>query len=324
MHSIEQAREALKRIADQKKTDELDTEYDVETASFEDGYDMIIDVARRALASLPSTPVDGVGAEPRVKPLEWTEVTSARSDEDPTPEHTGDYEAATPFGTYYIEQYFGSDSYGWNVTINGYDPVADKDDPEDAKAAAQTDYERRILSALANPEAEARLRERVDEDDTEMTWRDLALQFDGQRMQAMQILRAIRDGHDMKDMVAEFVAAPPLSGEEVLAARIARLAQAEGGPAVTEARNPDYIYDPQEWEYTCDWDDRYLLTDDLTFGQILEVNTLFVGASKFAARVPISFDEDGDVEDDEVQWFDSRGEAEAALHPQSAAGEEGK
>lgn len=89
---------------------------------------------------------------PGVKALEWKEVTAARSDEDPTLEHTGDYEAGTPFGTYYIEQYFGTDSYGWEVTVNGYDKVADKDDPSDAKAAAQADYERRILSALSEPE----------------------------------------------------------------------------------------------------------------------------------------------------------------------------
>jgi hypothetical protein len=40
---------ALAEIARQKKTDELDTEYDVEMASFEDGYDLCIDRARAAL-----------------------------------------------------------------------------------------------------------------------------------------------------------------------------------------------------------------------------------------------------------------------------------
>lgn len=154
MNSIEQAREAL--------TERLE-----KLAVYMDNYQysgeaVLIREAIAALAS-PSTPVDGVGAGPRVKPLEWTEIMSARSNEDPTPEHTGDFEATTPFGTYYIEQYFGSDSYGWNVTINGYDSVADRDDPEDAKSAAQADYERRVVSALASPEAEARLRERVAE-----------------------------------------------------------------------------------------------------------------------------------------------------------------
>lgn len=45
------ARGALEQIAGQKRTNELDTEYDVECASFEDGYDMCIDVARAALTS---------------------------------------------------------------------------------------------------------------------------------------------------------------------------------------------------------------------------------------------------------------------------------
>lgn len=83
-----------------------------------------------------------------VKPLEWEPVLAARSKEDPTPEETGEYETVCAVGVYYIEMYFGSDSYGWCVTLNGADDIADKDDPDDAKAAAQADYEARIRSAL--------------------------------------------------------------------------------------------------------------------------------------------------------------------------------
>lgn len=43
---------ALRDIARQKKTDEMDTEYDVEYADFEGGYNAIIDVARRALPAV--------------------------------------------------------------------------------------------------------------------------------------------------------------------------------------------------------------------------------------------------------------------------------
>lgn len=46
---IEALEAALTDIARQKKTDELETEYDVEVADFETGYDTIIDVARKAL-----------------------------------------------------------------------------------------------------------------------------------------------------------------------------------------------------------------------------------------------------------------------------------
>lgn len=46
---IKRLTEALKEIAGQKKTSELDTEYDVECADFEAGYDACIDRARAAL-----------------------------------------------------------------------------------------------------------------------------------------------------------------------------------------------------------------------------------------------------------------------------------
>lgn len=50
---IARLREALERISRQKKTDELETEYDVECASFEDGFDLCVDVARAALSPIP-------------------------------------------------------------------------------------------------------------------------------------------------------------------------------------------------------------------------------------------------------------------------------
>jgi hypothetical protein len=40
---LAKAREGLSEISRQKKTDELETEYDVEVASFDDGYDMCMD-----------------------------------------------------------------------------------------------------------------------------------------------------------------------------------------------------------------------------------------------------------------------------------------
>jgi len=88
----------------------------------------------------------GVG----VKALEWVEITQARSAEDPRHEPTGSYEATTPFGIYSVEMYFGSDSYGWQVTFGIEETIADCDDPNNAKAAAQADFERRIISALVD------------------------------------------------------------------------------------------------------------------------------------------------------------------------------
>jgi thioredoxin-like negative regulator of GroEL len=49
---LAKAVEALREIARQKKTDELETEYDVEVADFEGGYDLCIDRARATLAEL--------------------------------------------------------------------------------------------------------------------------------------------------------------------------------------------------------------------------------------------------------------------------------
>lgn len=50
--AIERLREALQCVASQKRTDELETSYDVEFADFENAYDQMIEKARAALASI--------------------------------------------------------------------------------------------------------------------------------------------------------------------------------------------------------------------------------------------------------------------------------
>jgi len=59
-------REALKKIAGQKKTDELSTEYEAEIADFETGYDTCIDEARAALAAVPPETAEMEGATPEM------------------------------------------------------------------------------------------------------------------------------------------------------------------------------------------------------------------------------------------------------------------
>ena len=93
-----------------------------------------------------ATALERLSGRVRVKPLEWSETEIARG--DGLHEHDGGYEAITSIGTYRIEMYFGSDSYGWEVTLATVGKVADCDDPDTAKAAAQADYESRILAAL--------------------------------------------------------------------------------------------------------------------------------------------------------------------------------
>ena len=50
MDEIERLRDVLSRIAVQKRSDELETALAVEYADFQDGYDIMIDEARAALA----------------------------------------------------------------------------------------------------------------------------------------------------------------------------------------------------------------------------------------------------------------------------------
>lgn len=66
-------------------------------------------------------------------------------------------------------------------------------------------------------------------------WRRLALQFDGHRMQALGHLRVmLADPQAHADRVTEFLAAPPLSGEQVLAERIRALAAPQASEAGIE------------------------------------------------------------------------------------------
>jgi len=91
----------------------------------------------------------------KVKQLEWEETHSRRSDEDPTTEWNGGFKADSVLGYYEISMGFGSDAYYWAVTNPfGDDVGSDFEDPSYAKAAAQQDYERRILSALETAETE--------------------------------------------------------------------------------------------------------------------------------------------------------------------------
>ncbi|MEB6533231.1 hypothetical protein MXM51_01530 [Pantoea stewartii] len=66
-------------------------------------------------------------------------------------------------------------------------------------------------------------------DETEMKWRDLALQFDGHRIQAISLLKMIiNDAPDGQYLsVRNFLKSAPLPGEEVLRKRIAEIAEVQ-------------------------------------------------------------------------------------------------
>ena len=84
--------------------------------------------------------------QPKVKQLVWEDVMMDRGDGYSEP--SGDYEALCAWGSYYIEIGLGSNSYYWYVETMGREVGNIFDDLDDAKAAAQADYEARILSAL--------------------------------------------------------------------------------------------------------------------------------------------------------------------------------
>jgi hypothetical protein len=95
------------------------------------------------------------------------------------------------------------------------------------KNAGSIDLAHKIADAIAR-RAEPHVTEQADdeEESAEDSWRRLALQFDGHRMQALGHLRMMLTHPDLHaPVVAEFLKAPPLSGEEVLAQRIAALTQ---------------------------------------------------------------------------------------------------
>lgn len=76
---------------------------------------------------------------------------------------------------------------------------------------------------------------------------------------------------------------------------------------------PDYLYDPSDWEKTVNWGYRDALEDHVAPGAAKRFETLVRGPDRFAARIPLSFDEEGDVEDSELRWFATENAALAAL-----------
>ncbi|EHT1484502.1 hypothetical protein KXE51_003482 [Salmonella enterica] len=69
----------------------------------------------------------------------------------------------------------------------------------------------------------------MSKDSTELKWRDLALQFDGHRMQAICFLKQILDTLPETEFpeAREFLKAGPIPGEEVLRQRLAEMAAPE-------------------------------------------------------------------------------------------------
>ena len=67
----------------------------------------------------------------------------------------------------------------------------------------------------------------MSKDSTELKWRDLALQFDGHRMQALCFLKQILSELPETEFTEarEFLKAGPIPGEEVLRQRLAEMVE---------------------------------------------------------------------------------------------------
>lgn len=101
-----------------------------------------------------------------------------------------------------------------------------------------------------------------------------------------------------------------------LTALVSAIAALEHRVETLEAENkrlskPDYFFDANGWEYTMH--NKEDCVEELSVGRWTEVGRLASLPSIFAARIPTVVNEDGDVEDDEVMWFKSQAEAEAAI-----------
>lgn len=83
----------------------------------------------------------------------------------------------------------------------------------------------------------------------------------------------------------------------------------------TTEREPDRVYDPDDADNTYDWADRDGAADDadMDVGEVKRFATLIKGPDWFAAIVPLSFDEDGEPDETETQWFESEEAAKAAV-----------
>jgi hypothetical protein len=77
--------------------------------------------------------------------------------------------------------------------------------------------------------------DRDEDESAENSWRRLALQFDGHRMQALAHIRALLADYAKHAPVAsEFLSLPPLSGEAVLVQRISAISHLSATNSGTE------------------------------------------------------------------------------------------
>lgn len=121
--------------------------------------------------------------------------------------------------------------------VGGFVSDGDGGGGYDSEPCPDCSTERAVLAT--QPAAPAEVVATEDDPDAADEWRRLALQFDGHRMQALACIKAFLNAPDRHRAAAyEFLAAPPLSGEQVLADRIAALASPAQAPAAPSVGRP--------------------------------------------------------------------------------------
>jgi hypothetical protein len=150
--------------------------------------------------------------------------------------------------------------------------------------------------SVAAPQAATPLPELEDEESAKDGWRRLALQFDGHRMQALGHLRAmLQDPAKHAPVATEFLGAPPLSGEKVLAQRIAALAlqAAPVAPTLSQRLNsPDRIDAYARQLAMGLWRTHYRATSpefellDDTYGVLSQIDNMLTGLVLAAPEAP--------------------------------------
>lgn len=87
---------------------------------------------------------------------------------------------------------------------------------------------------------------------------------------------------------------------------------------------PDYVYNPDDWEATYGLRQRDALEEelDVRLGDIKKVGTLVEGPTMFVVIWVRTWDEAGDPDYYDVEWFTSEEAAKAAVAAQKKAVEE--
>jgi hypothetical protein len=139
--AVAMGREALIALLNEKlwlSSDDGES-VDIDPSSISEAADAILALSRPSPAALDAGTVE-------VKSLVWHETFVDRGDGS---KEVNGWEADSGFGYYLIEMYMGSDSYGFELKFD-CEVIADHDDPDQAKASAQSHFAKRIISALAN------------------------------------------------------------------------------------------------------------------------------------------------------------------------------